>query len=335
MRILIVDDTADSRHLISTLLARGGYNDVTAVGSAREAFSVLGIDPDRDDPQCNADLILMDLMMPEIDGIAACVTLKQHPRYRDTPVVMVTASPDLNSLEASFQAGATDFIRKPLHRMELLARVSSILALKEEMDRRKAREKELLEVRSQLEEANRRLAQQAILDPLTGIFNRRRFDETIETEWRRAIRDSHPLALILIDIDHFKAYNDTYGHQGGDDCLRNVAQALTGTISRPADLVARYGGEEFAAVLPLTQAGGAYFLAEKMRKAVAAMRIPHKGSTTAPHVTISVGVAAVTPSRHDQVSRLIEHTDQALYMAKEAGRNRVKLLPFPVPGEGA
>ncbi|ABA87358.1 sensor diguanylate cyclase, CHASE domain-containing [Syntrophotalea carbinolica DSM 2380] len=174
----------------------------------------------------------------------------------------------------------------------------------------------------ELDEANRRLASLSLTDGLTGIANRRSFDDHLAQEWKRALRDRHPLSLIMVDIDHFKAYNDYYGHLAGDDCLRQVARMLQSVVARPGDLVARYGGEEFALILPQTD-HGAKSLGESCRAAVAGGKIPHHASPVKPVVTVSVGVATMIPHVEDDPSQLIKAADQAMYRAKLLGRDHV------------
>jgi diguanylate cyclase (GGDEF)-like protein len=184
----------------------------------------------------------------------------------------------------------------------------------------------------ELDEANRKLASLSLTDGLTGIANRRYFDEHLEQEWKRALRDKQPLSLVMVDIDHFKAYNDYYGHLAGDDCLRQVARKLQTVVARPGDLVARYGGEEFALILPQTH-GGAKTLGERCRATVAAIRIPHQASPVKPVVTVSVGVASIIPAVDQDPSRLINAADQALYRAKLLGRNHVVVDTSPVSSD--
>jgi diguanylate cyclase (GGDEF)-like protein len=318
--ILIVDDSLRARLLVETLLRAQGYKDLTSVDSARQAFLALNLGDSPAAESAGFDLILMDLLMPEMDGIQACQQIKANPRFLDVPIIMVTAEESTESLKEAFDAGAIDYVNKPVNRVELLARVKSALRLKQETDCRKAREVELVELTEQL----RKLS---VVDGLTGISNRRNFDEELTRIWRRAQRESGPVALVLIDIDHFKKYNDHYGYLAGDDCLRRVAQALQHTVRRPFDLVARYGGEEFAVVLPDTDVPGAERLAEEMRKAVELLDIAHAASTVSPRVTISSGVAAMFPAAGAQPEGLIAAADVCLYAAKTAGRNRVVIVP--------
>src|SRR5665648_15991 len=198
-----------------------------------------------------------------------------------------------------------DFIKKPLERVELVARVRSALRLKHETARRKARETELLEVTRQLQAANERLKHLTFQDGLTGIANRRHFDEELLQESLRAKRDKTPLSLIMLDIDYFKAFNDTYGHLKGDDCLKIVTSILMKTLKRPADLLARYGGEEFAVVLPNTGEAGAVLLAEKLRANIENAGILHINSLCADYVTVSLGVVTRCSEQEDTPDNMI------------------------------
>jgi diguanylate cyclase (GGDEF)-like protein len=174
-----------------------------------------------------------------------------------------------------------------------------------------------------LKTANQKLKKLSRMDGLTGIANRRLFDDSLRNEWRRAVRHKTDLSLILLDVDHFKQYNDMYGHQQGDRCLVAVAGAIGNQVTRPADLVARYGGEEFAVILPNTDAEGALQVAEKIRRAVFDLKVSHEGSETSSFVTLSLGVDSTQPKAEDKISAFVERTDQALYQAKRTGRNKV------------
>ncbi|MDD3518491.1 MAG: diguanylate cyclase [Chromatiales bacterium] len=248
------------------------------------------------------DLILLDVVMPGMDGLEVCRSLKADPATADIPVIFVTAQSDPADETRALEAGGVDFITKPVNPAVVRARVKTHLTLKAQSDL---------------------LRSLAFVDGLTGVANRRRFDEALETEWRGCRRGHLPLALLMVDIDHFKRYNDRYGHQAGDECLRIVARTLKQGFGRARDLVARYGGEEFACLMPGSDLAGARTKAEELRQAIERCAIPHAASPVADVVTLSVGVAALTPNGENTPSDLVAAADAALYSAKSEGRNRV------------
>jgi len=332
MGILIVDDSEDMRESLQRLLQAVGYPETYTAGSAREAFRMLGMNQETV-PGMKIDVILMDVVMPQIDGLTACRQIKAQSRLRDIPILVVTGQSEERHLEEAFAAGATDYLVKPIRMVELLARLRSALMLKQELDGRKAREQELLTVTRQLQEANEALHRLSALDALTGLANRRHFNEFLLQEWHRAQREASPLSLVMIDVDSFKAYNDHYGHRRGDDCLRQVGASLRSVVKRPGDLAARYGGEEFALILPQTGITGAGSVAETLRRKVETLQIEHSRAALHKRVTLSLGVASLIPERQSGPDILIECADQALYRAKRAGRNRVEVYRAPRPGE--
>lgn len=320
MRIVIVDDSDTSRMLLTGILRSAGYMDLLTARSAHEALEQLEM---ACEGECcpTVDLVLMDINMPGIDGIKATRMIKEHPAFRDIPIIIVTVSDEMETLEKAFEAGAIDYINKPVNSAEMLVRVRSALRLKLEMDQRKAREREL-------EELTRKLQELSNQDGLTGVANRRCFEDILQIEWLRARRESSPISLLMIDIDFFKPFNDTYGHLQGDVCLIAIATAIRNSLKRPADLVARYGGEEFAAILPHTDAKGAQTIAETIMTNVDNLGVDHEASSISSRVTVSIGATTTIPDHDLDQQSLIEAADAALYEAKRDGRNCFRAHPL-------
>ncbi|MBF0476727.1 MAG: diguanylate cyclase [Deltaproteobacteria bacterium] len=292
--ILVVDDNPVNIHVLAQAL-QAEYT----VKIATDGLKAVELAHHPEKP----DLILLDVMMPEMDGYEVCQRLKESKATKNIPIIFVTAKNEVGDEEHGFNLGAADYITKPFAIPIVRARVGNHIKLKLKTD--------LLE-------------SLASLDGLTGIYNRRRFDEALDKEWRRAARNQAPLSLIMADVDYFKLYNDLYGHGLGDECLQNMAALLTRTATRPGDLAARYGGEEFVILLPETSPSGASKLAERFRASVEALKRPHKDSSTSDYVTVSVGCATMIPLPGSDPAGLLQAADRLLYQAKHEGRNRVK-----------
>ena len=240
--------------------------------------------------------------MPGMDGFEVCRRLQTDPATRDIPVIFVTARDDERDETHGLAIGAVDFISKPINPAIVRARVKTHLTLKRQADL---------------------LRDWAYIDSLTGVSNRRAFDERLALEWGRAQRQRSALSVALIDIDYFKRYNDHYGHPAGDVCLRQVAAVLKGGLMRPTDLLARYGGEEFVALLPDTGAEGALQVARQLGRRVGAAAIEHAGSAVSNRVTVSLGVATWPQEDVDSAASLLRAADARLYRAKAQGRDQV------------
>jgi len=318
MSILLIDDSKLARAQLLGLLADAGLSDCTEAEDAESALQLL----QAAGPGLAPELILLDLVLPGMDGVALLKRLRTLPGMEAVPVIVVTAQQDLQLIRRAFDAGATDFLLKPAREMELQARILAAAKLRREMESRLEREQELLEMTQKLEGAVLSLKALSVVDSLTGLYNRRHFDATLDREWRRAQREGAPLGLLMIDLDHFKGYNDHFGHQQGDQCLRQVAQALKAMLHRPGDMLARFGGEEFVALLPNTPPLGAQVLAERMRQSVEELALAHAPESALARVTISLGFASLAPERSQGSAELVKAADEALYQAKALGRNR-------------
>ena len=291
--VLIVDDKHQHRELLMALLTKAGYK-VTAVSDGEEAI----ITADSVMP----DLILLDLKMPGLDGFEVCKRLKKTDKTRDTPVIILTCTTETESITKGFDVGAVDYVIKPCDNKVLLARIKVHLGLFTKA---------------------KKLIFFAESDALTKLANRRRFDEFLELEWRRAKRTKSLIAMLLLDIDCFKAYNDTYGHLEGDRVLQMVAKEIRNACNRPGDLYARYGGEEFAVIFGNITKGSVEIIAERLRAKIESLRIAHSASMVSDVLTVSIGVSSIVPSKKDPQTKLISLADKHLYEAKNGGRNRV------------
>lgn len=277
--------------------------------------------------QTKPTVILQDLVLPGVDGLSLVREYRGHPVTRDIPIIVLSTKEDPAIKSAAFAAGANDYLVKLPDSIELIARIRyhsrSYMALVQRDEAYQA----LRQSQQQLLESNMELRRLTNSDGLTGLGNRRYFDEYLNAEWQRAGRDSREISMLMIDVDHFKSYNDTYGHIAGDEALKRVANTIFASCDRSTDLAARFGGEEFALVLPGTPGGSARLAAEKLRRAVEAMQIPQRDAGFGPWLTVSIGLATAVPLDGQPCTELIQAADRGLYEAKRQGRNRV------VPGQ--
>jgi diguanylate cyclase (GGDEF)-like protein len=291
-KILIVDDDPSNASLLARL-----FEDSYDVLCANDGETALRIAHDS-----HPEVILLDVMMPGLDGFEVCRRLKAEHDTDGIPVIFITGTGDLGAESRGLEVGAADYVVKPINPMVVRMRVRNQVELKQARDQ---------------------LTQLATTDGLTGLANRRHFDAVLVREYARQARTNEKLSLIMLDVDHFKAYNDTFGHSAGDACLRAVAGAVEAAMLRPADLAARYGGEEFACILPDTDGEGALAIAEGIRHQIDSLHIAHPVSQASNHVTVSIGIATRRCLPGGDPQRLIEDADSQLYRAKMSGRNRV------------
>lgn len=297
-RILIVDDAMENIQILYGAL-QDEHEVLFALSGARALEIARSQRP---------DLILLDAVMPEMDGYAVCAALRANAETCAIPIMFVTALNTPEDETRALDAGAADFISKPVNAAVVRARVRTQLTVKRQADALRAL---------------------TLTDPLTGVANRRAFDERIDAEWRRCARCQSSLSLILIDVDFFKSYNDHYGHQAGDACLMQVAAALRRGASRTYDLVARYGGEEFAVLLPQQDIAGAECVVHRLREELARLNLAHAASPAGTTLTVSMGLYSLVPNESEAASVLVAGADALLYEAKAAGRNQYRLGSGP------
>lgn len=307
LKILVVEDSKVTLRAICNYLERMGIQPLTAE-TGRDALEIYR----REHP----DIILLDGRLPDIDGFDVAREIRAMEKKKDwSAIIFLTSMTKDEDLARGIEAGGDDYLMKPISEVVLKAKVIAMRRLVE-------MQRSLVAVTHKLNIANQELQRLSTTDGLTGISNRRMFDEMSLREWRRCERMKKPLSLVMVDVDYFKHYNDHYGHQAGDECLKAVAAQMLRAAPRASDVVARYGGEEFVFALGETDMDGAKWVANHLRQRIADLMIPH-AAISLQHVTVSCGVASVIPGDGVSLEALLQSADYALYQAKEQGRNRV------------
>lgn len=324
--ILVVDDSSTDLEILSALLTDAGFSVLMVRDGESAVHAARSTHP---------DVIFLDIIMPGIDGFETCRRLKANESTKDIPVIFMTALSQTAVVVKGFQLGAVDFIIKPTQKEIILARVTTHLTIEKLKASLQVKMQELqqeIQQRHQaeaaLQKANQELKRLATVDELTQVANRRLFDKSLSKAWKILAREQLPLSLLLCDVDFFKLYNDSMGHQAGDECLQQVARAMKRAVKRPADLVARYGGEEFAVILPNTPGEGALRVAEQIQLSLTQQAIAHPKSPISQYITLSVGASCSVPWYKGSPEALIAAADRALYQAKNAGRDRAVFLPL-------
>jgi len=307
MKVLVADDTRTNLLIVKKYIENAGHEVITA-SDGLQAVNLFN--------RTFPDLVLLDIMMPNMNGFDAARQIRWEceQRKRWIPIIFLSAMGEDEDVVKGIEVGGDDYLTKPVSRTVLNAKLKAMARI--------------ADMQKQLDEANRQLRELSEIDPLTKIANRRRLDTTLEKEWRRAARTHTSLSLILCDIDYFKQYNDNYGHQAGDDCLKRIAKTLSEGLKRPGDIMARFGGEEFIGILPETNQEGTTKVAQKLRKSIEGLKIIHEFSAASSFVTLSFGMATIVPEKQltFDPKQLIESADRCLYRAKEAGRNRIESI---------
>ena len=317
--ILLIDNNLDNLNNLTFNLAQKGYK-TQKLKHGQEVIKIA------EEQQPN--LIILNQTNILNDGYEVCSSLKKSDRASEIPIIFFSNSHARKDKVKAIEIGGVDYIARPFHLEEAIARIERQLEnyhlQKQLQDQNILLQKEIkirTKVEAALRHANQELRYLATTDALTEIANRRKFDEYIIQEWRRLAREKAPLSMIIADVDCFKSYNDTYGHQAGDNCLEKIAQSIARVIKRPSDLVARYGGEEFVIVLPRTELAGAVHIANEIRVAIRHLNISHQSSSVSDRITLSLGVSSAIPIPKTSSEALIYAADSALYDAKSQGRD--------------
>lgn len=308
--ILVVDDDPTNRYCLEGTLRRRGYETASAASGSEALDAVRERHP---------LLILLDVVLPDRSGMEVCRMLKADPATASIPVIFVTALSEASTIVEGFAAGGSDFITKPFRLAEVIARVNVHVRLHEAESRLLAQNREMERLTRQLRSANRELETLSRTDPLTQLLNRRVWEKTAQDAAADSEKRNSPYCIIMIDVDYFKLFNDTQGHQAGDACLRRLADSLS-VACRKSDSIGRYGGEEFVVLAPDTNIQDAILLAERIRRTIWTMNIDHPANRPTCRITASLGVAAAVGLPWEKT---LKQADEALYSAKHAGRNIV------------
>lgn len=309
MKILLVDDAQLERMQLQIRLKQLGH-EVEVAASGREALALY--------PTFDPELVLLDISMPEMDGFEVASEIRQRYEADWIPIIFLSSHDEPEMIAKAIEAGGDDYLVKPVNKIVLQSKLIA-------MQRIAHMRRELKQASSQLEEANRALQHQANEDGLTKLFNRRYMDEKLTELIQWHGRHQMPLSVILMDVDHFKAFNDNYGHTEGDQCLINIAQFLDVMFIRSGEYVGRYGGEEFVILLSRSDIAEAEENAARVKDGIVDLNIPHGFSQTSDRVTLSLGVCSTIPTGTESINELYESADKLLYQAKRSGRNRYVL----------
>lgn len=317
IRIMLVDDQPIIAEGIKRMLASESDMELTYVEDPSLAIE-RAVD-------LNATIILQDLVMPDADGMTLLRFYKANHETRDIPVIVLSSKEEPATKSEAFSYGASDYLVKLPDEIELIARIRSHAKNYILQKERDSAFYALSQMKKQLESSNKKLHKLSMQDGLTGISNRRHFDDQLEIDMENARESQTPITLILMDIDYFKLFNDGYGHQLGDECLKEVGGLLSKACFNPMDMAARYGGEEFVVLLPGTTETNALKVASRFAESLNKAQIEHKDSSVDEYVTVSMGIATQDKGSSYDIKSLIEDADKALYKAKENGRNRFEV----------
>ncbi len=312
LKVLVVEDSKVALKAISGYIENMGVQPFLAE-NGKDAIEIYN----RERP----DIVLLDIILPDTDGYEVAKEIRRlQGKDEWTAIIFLSVMSKDEDLARGIEVGGDDYIMKPVGSVVVQAKVRAMYRLVQ-------MQRALVKLAGQLNDANQELQRLSMTDGLTGIANRRMFDMSLAREWRRCLRLSKPLSIVMLDVDYFKKYNDRYGHQEGDDCLVAVANEVSRAAPRPGDLVARYGGEEFVMILSETTESGANLVADRIRRQVERLNLPHKDSPYG-HVTVSCGISSVQPTTGLTPEMLVKSADNALYLSKNQGRNMITYLDY-------